>query len=952
MEVGQIIHGFSINKETELKDLKGILYEMEHLKTGAKLCYLKTDDNNKTFSITFKTLPSDNTGVFHILEHSVLNGSKKYPVKEPFVELLKGSMQTFLNAFTAPDKTMYPVSSRNDKDFMNLVSVYLDAVFNPLIYENPNIFYQEGWHYEVEGDKLIYNGVVFNEMKGAYSSIDDALINHINEVLFEDNSYKYDSGGNPENITDLTYDKFIETHKKFYHPSNARIILDGDIKNIDEVLKYIDEEYLSKYEKEDIDFVIPTQKEVEAKTIEFEYELGTNEQVDNRTVIALAKIVSSYDDAVKNMAWNIMSDYLVANNESKFTKAILDKGLAEDVEFDLMEGLAQPWGVLVLRNTEKDNLEEAIKTLKEVSKEVIKEGFDKEKIFSYINRLEFRIKEKKELAGLINSQNIIKAWLYDGSPATNLEYSKNINDLKKKIDEGYLESLLEEFIFSDNLCTVIAKPSLTLQEERNRKEKEKLITKQKDLNIDDVIKLNEELKIYQETPNSEEALKTLPSLTIEDINIEPEDYPWKEEKIKGVNILRYPNDGAGISYINMYFNLAGITKDHLGDLGFFHTLFTRLETEKRTVEEIQRDINTYLGILRFNVDAYSELNENRTCYPVLTVQMSTLEENIDKAIELVTEIIHETKFTKEKILPLLKQDNEEARQAMIASGHSFATSRVSAHIASAGVFKEYTAGYEAVKKSIEFENNYEEEIDEFINECELFKEVIFSKDRLTLSTNHDNNDDINKLIDSLSSIEAIKAKVRYPLLKDRKEKYVIPGGVSYVAFGTESESEERDAELAVLQHAMTYDYLWNEIRVKGGAYGTGISFKNNGTLVGYSYRDPNPINSISIMGNIDKYLDTLDENTDLTQMIIGTLAAAEPLATTKNKILTADGRYFRKITIEERRKNRKTIINTKASDLKKYKDKIQEWVKNNYVCVFGDEEVLKELKDYKDIKEG
>ncbi len=952
MDVGQIINGFKVLKETELKDIDSILYELEHIKTGAGLCFVKNDDNNKTFSITFKTLPSNNTGVFHILEHCVLNGSKKYPVKEPFVELLKSSMQTFLNAMTAPDYTTYPVSSRNDKDFMNLMAVYLDAVFNPLIYENPNIFYQEGWHYEIDEEgNLIYNGVVFNEMKGAYSSIDDTLINNINSTLFPNNCYQYDSGGNPENITDLTYEEFINTHKKFYHPSNARIILDGAINNIEEILAFIDEEYLSKYEKEKKDFDIEFQEEVDAKVIKYDYELSKDNPLENRTVITLAKIVSKYDDVVQNMAWHLICEYLVSNNESKFSKAIIDKGLAEDVEFDLIDNPMQPWAVLVLRNTEEDKLEEALTIIKEATKEIMNEGFDKKKLLASLNRLEFKIKEKKELAGLTHSQSIIKSWLHNGDPANNLYYSKYIKELKEKMNTSYFEELLESFIFSDKLCTIIAKPSHDLSLERVEKEKDKLKKKREEIdNLDDIRKMNEELKSYQEEGNSEEALKTLPKLTIEDINKEPEDFPYEKERIKAVDVLHYKNDNSGISYLNMYFNLAGITKEYLPDLGFFYSLLTRLDTDKYSVEELQREINTYIGNIKINLEAYMEAEESETCYPVLNIQTSFLNENVDKVIELFLEIIKNTKFTKEKILPLLKQDNEYARQSIITSGHMFANLRVAAHMTSAGSFKEYTSGYESIKHSFRFEKNYEDMIDNFISECELYKEVIFSKDRLTISTNYENNEVIEKLIGSLATIEANKAKVRYPLLKEKKEKYSIPGGVSYVGYGAKIESN-KDPLYLLIQHILNYEYLWNEVRVKNGAYGAGVNLRNNGALIAYSYRDPNPINSINAIKNLYKYFDEVDEEMDLTPMIIGALASAEPLSTTKNKILISDTLYFRNITLEERRNNRQAIINATTKDIKEYYEYMKEWLSNNYISVFGSEEILKDMEDYIDIKE-
>lgn len=951
MKVDQIINGFKVIKETELKDINSVVYEMEHLKSGAKLCFIKNDDNNKTFSITFKTLPSNDTGVFHILEHCVLNGSKKYPVKEPFVELLKSSMQTFLNAMTSTDYTAYPISSRNDKDFMNLMSVYLDAVFNPLLHENPNIFYQEGWHYEVDEDNnLTYNGVVFNEMKGAYSSIDDTLINNINKTLFPNNCYQYDGGGNPENITDLSYEEFVNTHKKYYHPSNSKILLDGDIKNLEEILAFIDEEYLSKYDKQETTFEIDVQEEVEAKVVEYEYELNNDEPTENRTVVAITKIVSNYDEVVKNMAWQLLANYLVSNNDSKFTKAILDSGLAEDVEFDLMDGCMQPWAVLVLRNTEKENIDKALDVLKAETKEILKEGLNKKKILSSLYALEFKIKEKSELSGLMHASNVIKAWNYGDDPTLRFHYTKYIEELKKKLEEGYFEKLLEEFILSDNLCTIIAKPSHEIASKRIEKEKNKLANKKEEIgDITGIIELNEKLIAYQQEPNSEEALNTLPKLTLEDVGKDIEDFPHKDERIKGVDVLNYQNDNLGISYLNLYFNLAGIKKEQLPYIGFFHTLFGRLDTENYTVEDLQSELKTYVGALKFALDSFEGNDDKEICYPTLSVQLSFLNENIDKTIELVLEMMQKTVFSKEKILPILKQDNEFSRQIVVSSGHALAMSRVNSHISSKGVFAEYTLGNEYIKWLQDFDKNYEDKIDEFIEACNLFKEILFAKDRLTISTNYEDKTKIEKLISSLSTVEANKANVRYPLTEGRKEKYVIPGGVSYVGFACRREAND-DPLYLLLMHSLTYDYLWNEVRVKNGAYGSGSVLRKAGLMTMYSYRDPNPINTIEIMENCYKHFEDIDENTDITSLIIGALSSADPLLTTKNKILTYDSLYFRGITYEERMKNREAILKATAKDLKDNAEYMKQWLEDKYICVVGNAEALNNLDDYTDIK--
>ena len=855
MEINQTYANFLLKEMIEIQEKDAMLYHFVHEKTGAELCFMKTEDTNKTFCISFKTIPSDDTGVFHILEHSVLCGSKKYPLKDPFVELLKGSMQTFLNAMTAPDKTMYPVSSRNTKDFMNLMSVYLDAVFAPMIYENPNIFYQEGWHYALDEEgNTSYQGVVLNEMKGAYSAIDETIVAKMNEMLFPDNCYHYESGGKPEEITNLTYEHFLAMHKKYYHPSNAFINLDGDIENIEEVLAFIDEEYLSKYERNESDFSIPMQSLVKAQTKEYEYEF-TEEDATNKTVIAIAKIICDYQDVEKNLAWIVLSNILVANNESPFTKAILDKGLAEDVEFDVMDNLLQPWAILVLRNTEKKNFDEAKKVLYNVAKELIKDGLDHEQILAALNQIEFKFKEKRELAGIGNTQTMLRSWLYGGKPDLYFHYSTLMASLRKKLKEGYFEKLLEEFLFDEeHLCTLIALPSKEIAIKRKENEDKKLQAELANIEKEDIVALNEHLLAWQMKEDTEEEKECLPRLYLEDLEKKPREISCIEKNMRAVDVRLYPEDKSGIHYFNAYFNVAGITKENLPALGLFVSLLTHLPTEDKSVEEIQKKTRELTGTLRFILEAYAKVNEKEACKPMLVAQVSSLAENDEKAISLLMEIAQKTIFTKENILPILKQELDEFRQAMISSGNSFGILRVGAHFSSDVFFRENTAGYSAYQYLSELENN-EEALNEFIMQCELFKEILFAKERATLSTNTHNEEVLSYFIAHLSDQRAERAKVHYPLLTTGNEKMYIPGGVSYVVAGRNMLEFEDvdDAVFGIIQHILSYDYLWNEVRVKGGAYGTGVAVGNTKNCVAYSYRDPDPKRSLESMKKMYQY---------------------------------------------------------------------------------------------------
>lgn len=952
MEINTVIHGFKVINVKELPDVKGTLNEMEHLKTGAKLAWLDRNDDNKTFSIAFKTIPENDTGVFHILEHSCLNGSKKYPVREPFVELLKGSMQTFLNALTFPDKTMYPVSSRNKKDFMNLMSVYMDAVFHPSIYTNPNIFYQEGWHYEIRNkeDEPVYKGVVLNEMKGAFSSVDEIMINELNRMLFPDNCYQYVSGGDPEHITDLSYEKFIETHQKFYHPSNARVWLDGSV-DIEEVTRFIDEEYFSQYEKVDMDFSIPMQEEKEAVDHTVKYEVSPDEPVEHRTQIALARIISTFDNPMKNLAWGLLSTLLVSSNESLLKKSIIEKGLGEDVELDIYDGIEQPWIVMCVRNTDEDKYNDVLNTIKEVASQLVNDGLDHEALQSMLNQAEFKYREKHEPAGVMFAQRALETWLYDGDIAQGFSLGKVFEELRKKVDEGYFEELLKEFFLEDHLSTLIAIPDTKLGEAREQHEADKLHQAKESWkeDIDQYIELNQKLDEWQSTADTEEQLSTLPKLTLDDISKEPIDYPYEVRRVLGSDVILHQAEDTGIVYLNLYFNLAGITRDKLPYLSLFTTLFTNLPTKNKTVEQLQSAIRKDLGGLSFSLDTFSCIHENDACIPVLVVSASSLQNNVDKAVELILEVMKETVFEKERILPIVKQDNEGFRQSLTSSGHTFAMRRCCAKNSADGAFREFVGGYEAGKFEKDLEKNYEEKIDDVLNEFSLYQEVLFSKARCTASiTAEENLKYIEDIIFGLSNVDAQPGKVHYPLLEDKNEFIQIPGGVSYCAINKNIETLgcEFEAEMNVLAQLLTYDYLWNEVRVKGGAYGTAFAVNNVGNVGAFSYRDPDALHTLETFQSIPSRVEKLQtSNEDLTQMIIGTIASSEPLLAPSGKIRVADRFYFTNITLDRRRENRNKILQCTSEKLGSYTTILKEALQAGSMCVVGNEETYKELKD-------
>lgn len=940
------IHGFNLKKIYDVKDCSGTLYEFEHEKTGAGLCWMKTADLNKTFSITFKTLPDNDTGVFHILEHCVLNGSDRYPVREPFVELLKTSLQTLLNAFTYADKTMYPVSSRNDKDFMNLMSVYMDAVFHPSIYRNPNIFYQEGWHYEIRKaeDDPVYKGVVLNEMKGAFSSMDEMIVDEMNRMIFPDNCYRFVSGGDPAHITDLSYEEFIETHRKFYHPTNAYVLLDGDL-DLDAVLAFIDDEYFSHYEKEEIDFSIPMQEITPAETRTVSYEIAPEEDPSERTQICFAKLMCRYDEIEKIIAMNIMTSILAGSNESPFVSALLKEGLAEDAEFELFDTVQQPWAILSVQNTEADRLERIREVLKETAEHILEEGISRREIHALINRLEFAHREIHEPAGLFRIQNIMKSWLYGGDPVIYLSYNDLFDDLRQKAEEGYFEELLREFMFDDeHMKTVIAVPDADLGTRRLLQEKEKLQKARaswEDVNV--YLELNRRLDEWQAQPDTQEMLDTLPKLPLEAVQPEPVWFDKTITEIRGVPVLLYTDEDRGITYMNLYFSLAGITKDRLPYLSFFVSLLTDLPTETRSVLDLQAEIRSDIGALGISAEAFSQYKRTDACRPFLIVTCSALTRNIEKAADLVLDILLHTKFEKETILPLLKQTNESIRQTLISAGHAIALRRTAAQYSASSVFAEYTGGYEYALFLKDLEEHYDEKIDEFIAECALYKEYIFSPARLTVSTYKGNEEIIRKLIAQLQYTDAERALVHFDPMEKRNECILIPAAIAFT--GMSSRIAYRPACKAAA-HILTYDWLWNEVRVKGGAYGTGCVIGNDGMAGIYSFRDPDPANSIEAAKKSYTHIQHLYETgADISSFIIGTLAGMEPLLKPASRLRYGDSMYFGGRTYEDVKQAKEKLLQADVSDLKDIAAELEETFRDCSVCVVASRDVLDSLKD-------
>lgn len=939
--------GFSLLQSKALPEIGGTLHELEHIKTGAKLIWLERPDDNKTFGIAFTTLPEDSTGVFHILEHSVLCGSDKYPVKEPFVELLKNSMNTFLNAMTFPDKTFYPISSRNEKDFLNLMRVYLDAVFYPLIYTKPEIFYQEGWHYEFDSEGTpSYKGVVFNEMKGAYASADQMLVNAMQEMLFPDNCYRFSSGGNPAVIPDLSYEGFLDAHRRFYSPSNSFIFLDGDI-DIDLVLSILDQEYLSNFERGERIAPPAIQQSINAGMKRVTYELGQEESPNNRYRVAWGNVIGTYDDKEPLIAMQVLSQVLCSSNQSPLPKCILENGLAEDVVMQIQDGVLQPWIQLEVRNCSEDRIPEIEQKIKNELGRLASDGLDHTQLIAQMANMEFRMRERDYGGmprGLVFGFNALETWLYGGDPAANLEVGTLFDDLRAKLEQGYFEDLLRRVLMENpHTCQVIMEPSHTAGEERRQAEQKRLAGEADswtDAQKQSLQERQARIQAWQESTDTPEALATLPRLELKDIAAEPEVIPTEVTEIAGITVLKHEVACGGIVYCTFYFDLADRTEEELSVASMLCGLLGELPTETSTAEQLMNRTQLLCGMFQCQIRSFAKENRPDVCERKLCVSFSALEGNLPNAVDLVAEILTKTKYDRENaVLDILRQRKMMLMQQIVMAGSGLAAGRVAAQTSMSGVVDEYTNGYQFYTWLKDQEENWNWQ--NIHTTLEKTAKAVFCTRRLTASvTGTDSNaaDVITaKLAAQLCQGDAGEKYDIHPWGK-RKEGIAIPADISFAVKGGSilDNSGIYNGILPLASRIIGLSYLWNAIRVQGGAYGAGLIARNTGLACCYSYRDPNAARSLEQYDGAAAFLrDICTGDVDLTGFIIGAVSDDSPLLTPRMQGMTADSYYWTCTSKEMLRQRRTELLESNSERLISIADFLEKTIANGGICVIG-----------------
>ena len=949
MKEQQKVHGFIVTRVRDFAELGGKLVEMKHEKTGAELAWLDRADTNKTFSIAFKTLPEDSTGVFHILEHSVLCGSDKYPVKEPFVELLKSSVQTFLNAMTYPDKTVYPVSSRNDRDFLNLIDVYLDAVLHPAIYGNPSIFRQEGWRYEGEEENLCYTGVVLNEMKGAFGSPQTVLANAMHAALFPDNCYRFVSGGDPACIPDLTYEQFIANHRKYYHPSNARISLVGSI-NLDSVLAKIDS-FLSAYEKQDVRFEIPMHRPIERTVREIPYEIGVGEPCENRAMIACASILGSFDTPVRNYAASVLSDYLSGDNDAPLKRAVIDKGLAQDFAVFMEDGVQQIAFGWQAMNTDAEKKEALETTVRETLETIVKEGLDRERLSACFHSFAFRMRDHDGSGmprSLAEALGMLDTWLYGGDPANGLLVEESLHELETKLDTDFFERLIKE-LFLDNAhtATIVLTPSDTLGKVKAEREAKRLESERSAWTEADRTRLQKEteaLQQWQQTPDSPEALATIPMLKLNDLNDKPEPLCMAEMEKDGVKILRH-TVGSDLVFCKVFFAANELTADELPVFSLLCTLFGSMATKCHSRAALQTAIKNTIGQLDFSPSVFAG-SETNCCKVQLCASIAALKDQSENAANLLSEILTETVFDDLALLrDVLQQTAFGAKMSLPQQGHRYAMMRALAHATADGFANECIGGVLFMQWVNRMAEADDETLRTLLNSMQTMTKRLVTNERLTLSCSEAASEAAIEALLSTIPTDGVKpvSEATYAFTGAKCEGVTIPAQVGFAVRGTNLRLHDKEftGSIPVLSNLLSYTYLWNGIRVQGGAYGCGFNGRDNGDLFFYTYRDPQPDRSLSVMtGSADFVRSFLQSEPDLTGFILSAVSSVDPLRNSAEKMTAAENRYFRHITQEQADENYRKLVATTADDLLALCDTLEDVTNDGVICVVASPDQL------------
>lgn len=948
---------YELIEKRKLEDIQSEGFLLKHKKSGARVVVVANDDNNKVFSISFRTPPEDSTGVPHIIEHTVLCGSDKYPVKDPFVELVKGSLNTFLNAMTYPDKTMYPIASCNDKDFQNLMSVYMDAVFHPNIYKYEEIFKQEGWHYELENAEspVTINGVVYNEMKGAFSSPDDVLSRQIINSLFPDTSYCNEAGGEPLHIPELTYEAYLNFHRRYYHPCNSYIYLYGDM-DAAEKLRWMDEEYLSKYEKIEIDSKIKLQKPFEkAVEVTKKYSIASSESEENNTYLSYNMAFGTVLDKELYYAFDILDYALISAPGAPLKQALIEAGIGSEVTGGYDSNLLQPTFSIIAKNTNTSEKERFLTVIRETLEDLVKNGLNKKSLIAGINSAEFRYREAdfgQFPKGLLYGIQCMESWLHDDNqPFMHLEALETYRFLKKQVETDYYEQLIQKYLLDNtHASVVIIEPEKGLNAKNEAELEQKLADYKAGLSPEEIEQLiadTKHLKQYQEEPSPKEALDKIPMLTRADMRKDTMPLSNQLEKSGDTTILYHDIYSNGIVYMNLLFDIEDIPQADIPYLSILKAVLGYIDTASYSYADFSNEVNMHTGGIGSSVGIYPDVKKEDELQVKFEIRAKALYDKVPDAMYLIQEMLLTSKFTDEKRLrEILAELKSRLQVSLSSSGHSVASNRAMSYFSKSAAYKDSISFYQTVA---ELEADFEEKKGALIAKLEELAQHIFTRERLFVSVTCDKEGfdlfvpEIEKLKNKLYQGKKTAQKPEISCRK-KNEGFMDASQVQYVARAGNFRRHgfEYHGALKILKVIMGYDYLWINIRVKGGAYGCMNGYMRNGDTYFVSYRDPNLEKTNEIYDKIPEYIEHFEaDEHEMTKYIIGTISDMDVPLNPNAKGERSLAAYLQGITFEDLQRERDEVIGATPEDIRGLKNLIASVLEEQNLCVLGNEDVLK-----------
>lgn len=952
---------YELKETSYVEEIHGQTALIIHKKTKARFLLVSNSDTNKVFNIGFRTPVYNDTGVPHIIEHTVLCGSKQFPAKDPFVELVKGSLNTFLNAMTYPDKTIYPVASYNDKDFMNLMHVYLDAVFYPNIYKNRMIFEQEGWHYEIESPDapLTINGVVYNEMKGALSTPEQVLFGEIQSSLFPDTNYASESGGNPEVIPTLTYEDYLDFHRTYYHPSNSYIYLYGDF-NVSECLEFIDKNYLSNFEYKSVDSQIRPQESFEKMHVERKhYSASSDEPVDDKTYYSYNTVVGDILDPKLYIAFQVLDYVLMSAPGAVLKKALMDAHIGKDVFGVYENGIMQPYISVIAKDAEAGHEDDFMEIIRTTLTDLVKNGLNRKSLEGAINYFEFKFREAdfgRYPKGLMYGLQMYDSWLYDeNKPLIHLQAYETFDALKKELDTGYFEGLIEKYLLHNpHASLLILEPEQGLSVKKDEALAQMLAKKKASLTAEEVNELvakTKALKAFQETPSTAEELEAIPMIEISDIKREALPLTNQKVRVENMPLLRHNLETNGINYFKILFDIRGISNDLLPYVGLLTNVLGHMDTKDRSYRELTDEMNMHTGGIGTDSVVFN-INGNAEEYkPVFIVDGKALFDKSEKMVALIKEILFDTDFSDTKRLrKIIGQMSSRLSMYISGNGHAASSLHATAYYNESAWFKDMTSGigfYDFIKSA---EKNFDAKKEKIVLKLNQLRKLIFRKENVLfdLTANNEGFRQIQNGIlsfeQSLYTDEVEKGALQF--VPERKnEGLITPGMVQYDATAGNfiSKGFKYHGALQILKVIMNYDYLWNNIRVKGGAYGCMSNFTSSGNAYFVTYRDPNLKESYEIFKNAGEYIRNFDcSKRDMTKYIIGAISNIDTPLTPSAEGARSLGAYMAESSYEDIQKRRNELLDATISDIRSFGDLIDAFVDENYICVVGSEKQIKD----------